>query len=83
VHTLQRDESKLFHEFLLHWRKGHVVTVTLSERCKPRSVVGKIDRVATSGAFAVVEGLHFPMMDVRRVERSTYADKARVYPDAV
>lgn len=72
---LRRPESALAWDFRGYWAKQTTVTVTMSDRCIARTVVGTVQTVAATGAFAVVDGWHLPMSDVLRVDRATVADR--------
>ena len=54
-----------------YWGKGTVVIATLDDRCLLGTVVGRVQRVAVTGAFAVIDGWHLPMDHVLRVDRAT------------
>lgn len=59
--SLVRPTSEIGWELRGSWAAGKRVAVSLDERCRPRRLEGKIQRVAPSGAFAVIEGFHVPM----------------------
>jgi hypothetical protein len=45
------------------WREGHRVALKLNAEGweRPRTVSGVVDRVAVSGAYVTVRGLHVPV----------------------
>jgi hypothetical protein len=59
--TLVRPTSAVSWELRGAWAARKRVSLSLDERCTPRRLEGKVQRVATTGAFAVVEGFHVPM----------------------
>ncbi len=71
----ERPEAALAWDLRGYWASQTEVTVTMTERCMIRTVVGRVSRVAVTGAFAVVDGWHLPMRDVLRVARATIADR--------
>lgn len=44
---------------------GRRVTLDLDDRCDTRRVVGRVERVATTGAFTIVAGIHVPLERVQ------------------
>ena len=76
---LVRSEAEIARELREHfwtgWRQSHKadVVLTLSERCEPRRLEGRVKRVATTGAFVIVTDAtgdwHVPVVDILAVHR--------------
>lgn len=69
---LVRREAETAAELRDAWVHRRPVVLSLSERCEPRRLEGRVRFVAVTGAFVVVEydgPLHVPMMDVLAVHR--------------
>lgn len=73
--SLERGEGHLSWDFRGFWARRVPVVVTMSERAVIRTVVGRVQRVASTGAFAVVDGWHLPMSHVLRVASATVEDE--------
>lgn len=58
--TLIRPASSLLWELRAAWATGKRVALSLDERCTPERLEGHVTRVAGSGAFVRVSGLHVP-----------------------
>lgn len=69
---LERPTGSISWELRAKWATRQEVVLTLSERCQPRRLEGRVDRVAPSGAFVVVAGWHVPMGDVLGVHQPHY-----------
>ncbi len=67
-------------ELRTHWAKRRRVTLTLSDRCMIPSVTGLVDRVAVTGAFAIVSGWHVPLADVTGVFRPHFHQREAEKP---
>jgi hypothetical protein len=65
--TLVRPASSVSWELRGVWARRKVVRLTLTERCEVPRVIGRVQRVATTGAFAVVDGWHIPIDDILAV----------------
>lgn len=65
--SLTRPASSVSWELRGKWARRKVVRLTLSERCVVPRVIGRVSRVATTGAFAVVDGWHVPIDDILAV----------------
>lgn len=72
---VQRPEVAIAWELRGAWASGRPVRLTLSERCVLRTVIGRVERVAATGAFAVVDGWHVPLEDVMAVGKPTVQDR--------
>jgi hypothetical protein len=59
------------------WGSGQDVRLTLTKRCMLRTVVGRVSRVSTTGAFAIVDGWHIPCAEVRGTGKPTIEDRDR------
>lgn len=57
------------------WASRRVVRLTLSDRCDPRGVAGYVDQVATTDAFAIVDGVHIPLDDVLAIHRTHHTQE--------
>lgn len=66
---LTRSESAKAWELRTAWAKRRVVVLSLSERCEPRRLEGKVDAVAATDVYVIVAGIHVPLMDVLAVHR--------------
>lgn len=83
--TLARPTDALVWELRGAWASRRIVRLTLTERCLVRKVVGRVQRVAVTGAFVDVDGWQVPAEDILSVgyptvvEREEYA-AARVAP---
>jgi hypothetical protein len=76
VGRVARSESAKAWELRGAWAKQSVVVLSLSERCKPRRLKGKVERVAPTDAFVVCAGWHVPMADVLAVHRPHFEQVA-------
>jgi hypothetical protein len=56
------------------WANNTRVRVTLSEACMLKTIVGKVSRVAVTGAFVVIDGWHIPTDQVRGIGKPTNED---------
>lgn len=74
--------ASLQRRFIDYWQTGTPVKVFLTDRCTMEFVVGKVTHVATSGAFAVVDGWELPLDDVLAVNEASSSDE-RDYRAAV
>lgn len=98
---LQRPESAIGWELRGALASGHVIRLVLSERCDGvavndlgiRLLEGRVERVAATDAFCVIQGRHVPLSDVRAVVKPHYSqgepsdpadpmDRAADYTDA-
>lgn len=57
---LVRPTSAITWDLRGAWAKRKRVALSLDERCTPRRLEGTIQRIATTGAFVVIEGFHVP-----------------------
>ena len=73
VGAVARDESAKAWELRGAWAAQTPVVLSLSERCDPRRVEGKVQHVAVTDVFAVVAGTHVPMIDVMAVHRPHFS----------
>lgn len=80
--ALERPADLIAWDLRGYWIKGSVVTVTMTERCMIRTVVGKVRKVSVTGSWAEVDGWHLPTSDILRVARATVEDKD-AYKDAL
>lgn len=64
-----RPESAKAWELRAAWAKQAVVVLSLSERCDPRRLEGKVQHVAVTDAFVICDGWHVPMCDVLAIHR--------------
>lgn len=77
---LVRPTSSISWELRGKWASRKWVRLTLSERCVVEVVIGRISRVATTGAFVVCDGWEIPMGEILAVgspdpeEREAYMD---------
>jgi len=70
---LTRSETAKAWELRGAWAARRVVVLSLSERCEPRRLEGKVDHVAVTDVFAIVAGTHVPMVDVLAVHRPHFS----------
>ena len=66
---LVRAESEVAWELRGHWAARRPVVVTLTSRCIVDRVEGLVEKVAVTGAFAVIDGWHVPVADILAVHR--------------
>lgn len=59
------------------WGSQQDVRLTLTKRCVPRTIVGRVTRVSVTGAFAIVDGFHVPCAEVRATGKPTIEDRDR------
>jgi hypothetical protein len=84
VSALQRAESAIGWELRGALAAHRVVRLVLSERCDGvaanelgiRLLEGRVQRVAATDAFCVVQGRHVPLSDVRAVVKPHYSQGA-------
>jgi hypothetical protein len=74
--TLQRSEHAMAWELRTAWALGRPVVLTLTERCIVRRIEGRVERVAVTGAFVVLEGWHVPLLDVLSVRSPHHAQRS-------
>lgn len=68
---LARSEADLAWDCRALWARQVVVIATLDKQCMVPRIVGRISRVAVTGAFVVIEGWHVPMANVLSVSKAT------------
>jgi hypothetical protein len=73
--TLARPECETVWELRGIWARAGTVRLTLAEGCVLRTIVGRIDHVAVTGAFVVVDGWHIPLHVVLAVGKPTRQDR--------
>jgi hypothetical protein len=59
--TVAVPEDTFSWELRAAWAKQRTVRLSLDDRCVIRRVLGRVERVAASGAFVVVDGWHVPI----------------------
>lgn len=64
---LERPTSRVVWELRARWADRRTVRLSLSERSVVSCVIGRVQRVATTGAFVVVDGWHVPVDDILAV----------------
>lgn len=62
--SLVRAESDVCWELRVCWVQRRRVRLTLTDRCVVPRVIGRVTRVAPSGAFAVCDGWHIPVGEI-------------------
>lgn len=72
---LERPAGSISWELRAKWATRAEVVLSLSERCDPRRLEGRVDRVAPSGAFVIVGGWHVPIEDVLAVHLPHYTQE--------
>jgi hypothetical protein len=72
---LARTEQATAWELRAAWGTSQAVRLTLTERAIIRTIVGTVSRVSVTGAFAVVDGWHVPIVDVLAVGKPTVEDR--------
>ena len=72
---LQRPEAMLAWELRGVWAKAGEVRLTLAPGCHLPTIVGRVQQVAVTGAFVVVDGWHMPMDRVLAIGKPTVADR--------
>lgn len=72
---LARTEQATAWELRAAWGVAQDVRLTLTERAIIRTIVGRVSRVSVTGAFAVVDGWHVPIVDVLAVGKPTREDR--------
>jgi hypothetical protein len=75
VTGLARTEQATAWELRAAWGIGQHVRLTLTERAMIRTIVGRVSRVSVTGAFAVVDGWHVPIVEVLAVGKPTVEDR--------
>ena len=66
---LTRSTPAMVWELRTAWATGRRVALSLDERCELNRVEGAVDRVAATGVYVVVAGLHVPTERVLAVHR--------------
>jgi hypothetical protein len=74
--TLERPEAALAWELRARWADQRPVVLTLTERCVVRRIEGRVERVAVTGAFVVLEGWHVPLAEVLSVRSPHHAQRS-------
>lgn len=76
--TVVRPVSAVAWELRGAWARTprRPVVLSLSERCTPRRLEGRVEKVAATNAFAIVDGCHVPLEDVLAVHRPHHTQKA-------
>lgn len=76
--TLVRPVSAIAWELRAAWARTPrpIVVLSLSEHCTPRRLTGRIDRVAATDAFIVIDGWHVPLDEVLAVHRPHHTQEA-------
>jgi hypothetical protein len=69
VGRVARPESAKAWELRTAWAKRREVVLSLSERCEPQRLQGKVDAVAATDVYVIVAGTHVPMIDVLAIHR--------------
>jgi hypothetical protein len=52
------------------------VVLSLTERCEPRRIEGRVTYVAVTGAYAIIDGWHVPVVDILGVVSPHFSQKA-------
>jgi hypothetical protein len=73
--TLERPEHALAFELRARWADQRPVVLTLTERCIVRRIEGRVERVAVTGAFVVIEGWHVPLGEILAVHSPHHSQK--------
>ena len=73
--TLERSEAALAWELRGAWAARKRVVVVLTDRCMVQRVEGFVQRVAVTGAFAIIDGWHVPMSEVLTVRSPHHLQK--------
>jgi hypothetical protein len=53
--VIERPEQAVAWELRGAWASGKILVFSLSERCEPQRVEGRVRRVSPTGAFVVIE----------------------------
>jgi hypothetical protein len=69
--TLARQEQTVAWELRGAWISRKPVILTLTERCMIRRLEGRVEYVAVTGAFVLIDGWHIPTVDILRVAKSS------------
>jgi hypothetical protein len=64
---IARPADRIVWELRGAWARARVVRLTLAERCMVERVIGRVERIAVTGAFVVVDGWHIPADDILAV----------------
>lgn len=78
-----RPASAVAWELRGAWATGRRVSLSPSERCAVRLVVGSVEQVAATGAFAVVDGWHVPLDEVLAVHKPKVDDRTSSFLEPV
>lgn len=73
---LERSERATAWELRTAWASGRRVVLTLSERCIVRRVEGRVERVAVTGAFVLINGWHVPTVEILGVAQPHHSQRA-------
>lgn len=49
--------------------------LTLTDRCQPQRLEGRVDRVSATDAFVVLDGTHVPIDDVLAIHTPHFAQQ--------
>lgn len=68
-------EQSVAWELRKSWATLVDVRLTLQPGCLLRTIVGKVEAVAATGAFVVVDGWHIPCVFVDAIGKPTHTDR--------
>lgn len=71
----ERPEAATAFELRTAWAKAKPVVLTLSDRCIVDRIEGKVEHVAVTGAFVLIDGWHVPIVDVLAIHRPHHTQR--------